>query len=78
MGYPRIIEKVYREPWLIKSSVHQSIQSTLSAALNGERIAMPYDDEDGEEQELYNVDGVSVIPINGLDNTSYHTEKLEG
>jgi len=66
MGYPRIIEKVYREPWAIKPSVHQSIQSTLSAALNGERVAMPYDDEDGEEQELYNVEGVSVIPVNGI------------
>jgi hypothetical protein len=43
-----------------------------------ERVAMPYDDEDGEEQELYNVEGVSVIPINGLDNTSCHTEKLAG
>ena len=50
----------------------------MTAALNDERIAVPYDDEDGEEQELYNVEGVSVIPINGLDNTSYHTEKLEG
>ena len=51
MGYPRIIEKVWREPWAIKPSVHHSIQATLTAALNGERVAEPYDEEEEEAAE---------------------------
>ena len=31
MGYPRIIEKVYREPWAIKPTTHHAIQSSLAA-----------------------------------------------
>jgi len=36
MGYPRIIQKVYREPWLINPSVRQSIQASLTSKLNGD------------------------------------------
>jgi signal peptide peptidase SppA len=67
MSYPRIIEKVYREPWLVKPSVHHSIQSTLLAALNGERIHADYeDDNETDEQPYYNEGGVSIVPISGI------------
>ena len=64
MGYPRIIEKVYREPWAIKPSTHHAIQSSLAAALNGEQL--PSDMEEVEEEYEYTQDGVSIIPISGI------------
>ena len=67
MGYPRIIDKVYREPWAIKASVHHSIQASLSSALNGERCNVD-EDEFEESEEYYSDSGVSIIPINGRRN----------
>jgi len=67
MALPLIIDKVWREPWAIKPSVHHAIQSSLTAALNGER-ATHYDDDDKAQDgdELFQADGVSIIPISGI------------
>lgn len=64
MGYLRIIEKVYREPWAIKPTAHHAIQSSLTAALNGEQL--PTDIEEEVEEYEYTQEGVSIIPISGI------------
>jgi signal peptide peptidase SppA len=64
MGYPRIIEKIYREPWAIKPTTHHAIQSSLAAALNGEQL--PSDLEEMEEEYEYSQEGISIIPISGI------------
>ena len=62
MGYSRIVQKVYREPWLIKPSVHHSIQASLNAHINGESVS-GYEEE--EEMDFH--DGATaIIPISGI------------
>ena len=63
MAITRILDKVYREPWLIKPSAHQSICATLS---NYIASGADYDaDDDYEEFEL-KVGTTQVIPIHGI------------
>ena len=59
MGIPRIIEKVYREPWLIKPSVHGSISTSLLTHIKGEAKACDFEDE----YEEYNAEHLLVVSI---------------
>ena len=63
MGYPEIIHKVYREPWLIKPSVHQSIQASLTSILNGDPLK-DYEQEDEEYEFKHGA--TAIIPISGI------------
>ena len=65
MKLPRILRKVYDEPWLITPPVHRSIQRALEAHLEGINPSLDGLLED-ETMGEYQLDGVSVIPIHGI------------
>ena len=67
MSYPRILQRVYREPWSIKPAAHLAIQETLANAMNGKMV----EDYDVEEEEIdsgesYRANSTVVIPVFGI------------
>lgn len=75
MSYPRIIQKVYREPWLITAAAHGAIRHALESRLAGdvtEDVALPIEDDDRDPQQIA---GVAVIPVYGI--LGRHLSSLE-
>jgi protease-4 len=70
MSYPRIISKVYNEPWCITPAKHRAIQRALEYKLAGMPMPGMPEPEDGdpedEEMTVSNMGGVAVIPIHGI------------
>ena len=67
MGIPRIIEKVYRKPWLIKPSVHGSISTSLLTHIKGEAKACDFEEEYEEyDAEQVQIANTAIIPIQGI------------
>jgi signal peptide peptidase SppA len=64
MKFPRIVQAVYWQPWLITPQMHASIRKLVESKLAG--IEMPWDVQE-QEQEPYTVEGgVAVIPVEGV------------
>ena len=64
MSLPRIISKVYDEPWCITPAKHRAIQSALESHLAG--ISLEDNFETDEAPGSNTQDGVAVIPIHGI------------
>lgn len=67
MKFPRIIQAVYAEPWLITPAAHGAIRSLLENRLSESYRAGMFDfEEDEEEQGILRVaDGVAEIAVEG-------------
>ena len=66
MGHPLLTENLYGKPWLIKPSLHQSIQASSALIAKGELPPSDLDEEEYEEEEVYNSGGVSIISVSGV------------
>ena len=75
MNIPRIITKVYYEPWAILPDTHAAIRSAVEAKLRGEspviKVKMPDDKETGIER----AGDVALIPVHGI--IGKHLSELE-
>jgi signal peptide peptidase SppA len=67
MKFPRIIQAVYWQPWLITPQAHAAVRALLENRLSeGYRAGMFDLEDDDEPQDAYTVrDGVAVIPVEG-------------
>lgn len=68
MKIPRIVSKVYSEPWAILPDVHRSIRAAVESKLRGESPALPVSDmgEMDDEDDLPEVPNCAVIPVHGI------------
>lgn len=70
MSYPLILEKVYLQPWLVKSETHFAIQEVLKSRLAGESMAIESLVEKDDNKSCWQMVGdqgqIAVIPVFGI------------
>jgi len=69
-NYPRIANRIYRQPWAILPSMHESIRRQFEAHIaKGAKADMPNDSdptEDQNETQPQATNGIGIIPIYGV------------
>lgn len=66
MNYPRIIAKVYNEPWCITQEKHYAIQSALDMRLSGALLPIGERDSMAERMVEGDIANIRVIPVHGI------------
>ncbi len=79
MSYPRIIARVYREPWCVLPSTHAAIRAALTSRLAGEPTAQVFAESIDIDEEEVKEDGIeygtAIIPVYGI--LGQHLSSLE-
>lgn len=66
MSIPRIIAKVYREPWSVLPEIHAAIRAAIEAKTRGESPAVIVRAGEDFDNEVDHPRNVAVIPVYGI------------
>ena len=72
---PRILERVFARPWAVMPMTHAAIRAALQNHAAGAAAAPIVQVEPDEEEDIETVDGVAIIPVNGI--LGQHLSNLE-